>query len=79
MRRLDVSIEIEGRQREVGVITGDSEFNAEFRYNEDYIESRFARPISLSLPLQAEIFGPEETRRFFEGLRLPVAAGDARG
>ena len=68
MRRLDVSIEIEGRQREVGFITGDSEFNAEFRYNEDYIESRFARPISLSLPLQAETYGPEETRRFFEGL-----------
>ena len=68
MRKLDVSIEMEGRQREVGCITGDTEFNAEFRYSEDYLDSPFARPISLSLPLRAEAYGHEQTRIFFEGL-----------
>lgn len=68
MRRLDVSIEMEGRQREVGCITGDTEFNAEFRYSEDYLDSPFARPISLSLPLRAEAYNYEQTRIFFEGL-----------
>ena len=68
MRRLDVSIEMEGRQREVGCIAGDTEFNAEFRYSEDYLDSPFARPISLSLPLREEAYGPEQTRIFFEGL-----------
>lgn len=68
MRRLYVSVEIEGRQREVGCITGDSEFNAEFCYSPDYLDSREARAISLSLPPRREAYGPEQTRRFFEGL-----------
>lgn len=68
MRRLDVSIEMEGRQREVGSITGTSEYNAVFKYADDYLESPYARPISLSLPLSADPFGPELTKNFFEGL-----------
>ena len=36
MRKLDVSIEMEGRQREVGCITGDTEFNAEFNISPAY-------------------------------------------
>lgn len=68
MRRLYVSVEIEGRLREVGCIMGDSEFNAEFRYSPDYLDSREARPISLSLPPRPEPYDPEQTRRFFEGL-----------
>ena len=68
MRRLDVSIEIEGRMREVGAITGESEYSADFTYSEDYLSQESARPISLSLPLTDKPYGPEETRRFFEGL-----------
>lgn len=68
MRSLDVAIEMEGRHREVGTINGDSEFNAVFRYSDDYLESPYARPISISLPLTDEPYRPEQTRNFFEGL-----------
>ena len=57
-----------GRQKEVGSITGDSEFTAVFAYSEDYINSRDAKPLSISLPLRTEPYGPEQTRNFFEGL-----------
>lgn len=68
MKTLDVSIEIEGRQREAGVISGNSGYDAAFRYSEDYLGSGLARPLSVSLPLAAEAYGPEDTRSFFEGL-----------
>lgn len=67
-RKLDVSIEMDGLQREVGSLTGDSEYSARFCYSEDYLNSPFARPISISLPLKEEPFSLEETRGFFEGL-----------
>lgn len=68
MKQLDVSIEINGRQREVGVISGNSDYDASFCYSEHYLESGTARPISISLPLTEKPYGPEPTRRFFEGL-----------
>ena len=68
MRRLYVAIEIEGRMREVGMIAGDNEFTAEFRYSDDYLVQETARPISLSLPLTDQPYGPAQTRSFFEGL-----------
>ena len=68
MKRLDVSIEINGRQREVGVISGSNDYDASFCYSEHYLESGTARPISISLPLTDKPYGPELTRRFFEGL-----------
>ena len=68
MRELFVSIEINGRQREVGSITGDTEFNAEFRYSEDYLNAPDAMPISLSMPLRNEAYDTANTRNFFEGL-----------
>ena len=68
MRRLYVSVEIEGRMREVGIIEGDSEYSASFRYSEDYLVQDTARAISISLPLTDEPYGPEKTRSFFEGL-----------
>ena len=68
MKKLDVSIEINGRQREVGVISGNSDYDASFCYSEHYLQSGTARPISISLPLTSEAYGPEPTRRFFEGL-----------
>ncbi len=68
MKRLDVSIEINGRQREVGTITGSSDYDASFCYSGHYLESETARPISISLPLTSEPYAPGPTRRFFEGL-----------
>lgn len=68
MRELYVSIEMNGRQREVGSITGDSEFDAKFRYSEDYLNAPDAMPISLSMPLKSESYDPAQTRNFFEGL-----------
>ena len=54
--------------REVGTIEGDSEYSACFRYSDDYLEQESSRPVSISLPLTSEPYGPEETRSFFEGL-----------
>ena len=34
MKQLDVSIEINGRQREVGIISGGSDYDASFCYSE---------------------------------------------
>ena len=68
MKELDVSIEINGRQREVGTISGSSDYDAVFRYSDDYLAQDTARPVSISLPLTDEPYGPEATRRFFEGL-----------
>lgn len=68
MRKLYVSIEIEGRMREVGIISGDNEYTATFRYSDDYLAQETARPVSLSLPLTDVPYGPAETRSFFEGL-----------
>ena len=68
MRKLDVSIELEGRMLEVGTITGETDYSAQFEYTGDYLAQESARPISLSLPLSDKPYGPEETRRFFEGL-----------
>lgn len=68
MKVLDVSIEINGRQREVGTISGSSDYDACFTYSEDYLDSKTARPISISLPLTDRPYDPESTRRFFEGL-----------
>ena len=67
-RKLDVSVEINGRQREVGSIEGDSDYTAEFCYSQDYLEAPSACPISISMPLRPEPYGPAETRNFFEGL-----------
>ena len=68
VKQLAVSIEINGRQREVGVISGSSDYDASFCYSEHYLDSGTACPISISLPLTREPYGPEPTRRFFEGL-----------
>ena len=66
--RLEVDIEITGRRKEVGSISGESEFTAVFAYSPDYVRSRDSMPISASLPLQEEAFNPGQTRSFFEGL-----------
>ena len=67
-RKLDVAIEVNGRMREVGSITGENEYTASFSYSEDYLASNDARAISIALPLRSEPYGPLETGTFFEGL-----------
>ena len=52
----------------VGEISGKSYQTAEFSYLDSYLESGYATPVSVSLPLQRESFSAERTRRFFEGL-----------
>ena len=68
MRKLDVYVEIMGKQHLVGEIVGESYLDACFRYNEYYMNSDGARPISISLPFQNEYFDAPRTKNFFEGL-----------
>ncbi len=68
MIRLSVYIEIKGKQRLVGYITGDSYIDSCFQYSEGYLDSEYRMPISISLPLQKDAFSADVTRIFFEGL-----------
>ena len=65
---LAVSIEIEGNQVRVGKISGRGASDACFQYDSAYLNDQGSRPVSLSLPLQAEPFEPGITRNYFEGL-----------
>lgn len=67
MRKLYVSIEMNGTQTPVGVIAGNTTYDARFTYNEDYVAKNMPA-ISISLPLSNESFSPEETKKYFEGL-----------
>lgn len=68
IKRLNVSIEINGKQELVGFITGESYMDARFCYASDYIVRQGIRPISISLPLQEESFSVEVTKSYFEAL-----------
>ena len=68
MIKLSVYIEIKGKQRLVGYITGDSYIDSCFQYSEGYLDSEYSMPISISLPLQKDAFSADVTRIFFEGL-----------
>ena len=68
MERFQVTIEKDGRQIPVGFISGESSADASFGYAPDYLSRRDALPVSVSLPLQEEVFAPVRTRIFFEGL-----------
>lgn len=67
MRKLYVSIEINGVQTPVGSIEGNTIYDAQFTYHEDYV-SKGMPAISISMPLSNESFSPKETKNFFEGL-----------
>ena len=67
MNGYKVSIELNGCQKEVGVLEPCSEGFC-FRYDRSYIEDPLTSPISVSLPFQDEPFSSEQTGRFFEGL-----------
>ena len=68
MRKLQVSIEVNGEQTHVGEIAGDDAFSASFQYSDTWLNSGNAMPISVNLPLTEQAFSPRETRIFFEGL-----------
>ena len=68
MRRLNVYIEIQGKQNYVGVIAGESSEDARFTYGKEYSTNPMCHPISIHLPFREEAFSIEETRNFFEGL-----------
>lgn len=62
-----VSVERNGRMVPVGSIVTEG-MEGRFAYGDAYLESDSAVPVSISLPLQRELFSPEQTRSFFEGL-----------
>ena len=68
MRCLNVFIELNGTPVPVGSIKGNDSSDASFSYSPDYLNMPGARPISISLPLRSDPFGPELTRSYFEGL-----------
>ncbi|MCR4691613.1 MAG: HipA domain-containing protein [Lachnospiraceae bacterium] len=68
MRELKVYVEIQGIQRFVGKISGNSYQDAVFQYDRSYMDASFGSPISVSLPFQEEAFSPEKTGTFFESL-----------
>mgnify|MGYP002856910178 CR=1 FL=1 len=68
MIKLSVYIEIKGKQRLVGYITGDSYIDSCFQYSESFLNFENSIPISISLPLQKDAFSADATRIFFEGL-----------
>lgn len=68
MRKLNVYIEINGKMVNVGLIEGNGTEDSAFSYLDEYVESKYARPISIQLPLQKEPFSVKKTKIFFEGL-----------
>ncbi|MDD3403476.1 MAG: HipA domain-containing protein [Hespellia sp.] len=68
MNKLNVYIEIQGKQIRVGNISFSNERGGNFCYVLEYLDSRDAAPISISLPLQKEPFSAIKTKNFFEGL-----------
>ncbi|MDR3626955.1 MAG: HipA N-terminal domain-containing protein [Ignavibacteriaceae bacterium] len=50
-----------------GIITED-ENEYTFKYSEEYLKDRDARPISLNLPLQLEVYNSKLLFPFFDGL-----------
>ncbi len=50
-----------------GVIT-ENEDGYAFQYNDDYLNSLFSKPISLTLPIQKQVFQSKTLFPFFDGL-----------
>ncbi len=52
MRNLKIYIEIDGKQRFVGNIEGNSYEDACFSYSKEYMVENYGNPISISLPFR---------------------------
>ena len=61
-------MEISGKQKKVGQITGSSAADAFFSYADEYLQDSSAVPLSVSLPLTGKAFSPVQTQNFFDGL-----------
>ena len=68
MKTYYVSIEINGEQVPVGTIRGVDSKDSRFSYNKEYMTTKGAVPISISLPFTDEQYSPSATRTYFEGL-----------
>ena len=68
MRQLNVTVEQNGAQVPVGVITGNDTDNAQFQYLSEYCNDPNAIPLSINLPLREEPFSTQQTATYFEGL-----------
>ncbi len=66
--KLNVWIEIEGKNIHAGRLIGENTADTTFVYENSYLQHPKVRAISVSLPLQASPFSPERTRIFFDGL-----------
>jgi serine/threonine-protein kinase HipA len=66
MTNLDVWLET--FDRPLGYLVSGDDDAVRFRYSEDYLTTRGAHPISLSLPLSAEAFSDRATRAYFQNL-----------
>ena len=66
--KFEISMEINGKPVLIGYITGESSEDAQFGYDPLYLADPKAVPISISLPLQEELFSPGRTKAFFDGL-----------
>lgn len=67
-KKYQISIEKNGRMVLVGHICGENYQTAQFSYDDTYLDSGSAVPVSISLPLRRESFSAKQTRQFFEGL-----------
>lgn len=68
MRKLDVLIELNGKERYVGEIEETTRGSAVFSYADDYLEDPQSRAISVNLPLEERSFDERSTKIFFDGL-----------
>lgn len=67
MKRLNVYIEISGKQILAGSIEGNNQYDAVFQYADEYINGKYPA-LSISLPVNGRKFTVTETKNFFEGL-----------
>lgn len=65
--KLNIDIEVSGKNIFVGTIEGTDSNDARFTYDLNYLDNG-CKPISVNLPLTEEIFSPDITRLYFEGL-----------
>lgn len=68
MKKLIVSVEINGQFIKAGILEGNDYKDACFTYEPSYMDIPGIKPISISLPFQEKPFSALRTKAFFEGL-----------
>ena len=72
-RKLDVYL----HWRKAGVLEQDNEANLRFTYDEEYLNSEAAKPISVSMPLTGDSYANKIAKPYFTGL-LPDESARSR-